>query len=176
MEQRYRDRRAPRPPRAPVSRGNVPPAVAGPLVVRFLEEDDTEYLVGEPEGSRTAWIPKRRAFTEPYSPERSIAASERLLRWSFYALIGVVCGGIVGIALGGLVVLAALVRLARLSGRIRRWRRHAKERQPSPMLSQSPQLPEEATRERMQLLAALGQGFLAILLGGAVLFVILTLR
>lgn len=162
--------------RAPASFEDVQPTISGPLVARFLQEDDTEYLVGEPGGSRTARVPKRRASTEPYSPERPIMASERLLRWSSYALLGVVCGGIVGIALGGLVILAAFIRLERLSGRIRRWRRQAgkaRDRQSPPTLLL---LPAEATRERMQLLAALGQGFVAMLLGSALVFVIIELR
>ena len=188
MEQRYRSRRDPPSPkpiqplrqplrqstRAPTSRTSTRPTVAGPLIARFVEEDDNDYLVGDPWSSRTARVPKRRAFAEPSSPEqRRRTASERLLRWSAYALIGVVCGGIVGIALGGIVVLAALIRLARLSSRTHRWQRRQQAQHAS---GDQKALPVEATRERMQLLAALGQGLLGILLGSAVLYAIFVMR
>lgn len=174
MEQRYRGRPAPRPlsaHAAPTSRRNNSPAHAGPLIVRFVEEDDDSYLVGEPGGDRTARVPKRRAFTASSTPaQRRSASSERLLRWSSYALVGAVLGGVLGIALGCIVMLAALIRLARLSGNLRRWQRRQRAGG-NPRL-----LPEGATRERMQALAALGQGFLAALLGGGILLAIIELR
>lgn len=171
MEPRYRDRRDPQPMRPHASRDASPPKIAGPLIARFVEEDADEYLVGDPWSSRTARVPKRRAFAEPSSPEqRRRASSERLLRWSSYALVGVVCGGVVGIALGVIVVLAALMRLTSLSSRLQRWRRRQR------VSGDQAALPAEATRERMQLLAALGQGLLGILLGSAVLYVLLGLR
>lgn len=174
MEQRYRDRPLPHPERPIVAsrpRRNQRTVAPGPLIVRFLEEDDESYLVGEPDGARSARVSKRRAFTESSLPEqRRRGSSERLLRWSSYALIGAVFGGVLGIALGCFVILAALVRYARLSANVRRWRR--KQRASG---NQRP-LPEEATRERMQTLATLGQGFLAILLGGAILFAIFAMR
>src|SRR5690242_5016673 len=108
MEQRYRRKSAPQAihhRRAPLV--NTPPTVSGPLIVRFVEEDNDAYLVGDPWGDRTARVPKRRAPTDPTSSkQRHRSSSERLLRWSSYALIGVVCGGIVGTALGVIVVLA----------------------------------------------------------------------
>lgn len=172
MEPRYRRQHAPPPIHPPIARAEAaPPTVAGPLVARFLEEDDREYLVGELGGNRTAQVPKRRAMAEPSSPEeRRRGASERLLRWSSYALVGIVAGGIVGIAIGIVVVLAALARLAAFSSRIRRWRyRHNRS-------GDRQALPAQASRERMLLLGALGQGFAAILLGSAVLFAIVELR
>jgi uncharacterized iron-regulated membrane protein len=171
MQQRYRSGRDPQPMRPPVPRDIPPPNVAGPLIARFVEEDTHEYLVGDPWSSRTAHVPKRRSSTEASSPEqRRRTSSERLLRWSLYALVGAVCGGIVGIALGVIVVLAALMRLTSLSSRLRRWRRRQRAS------GDQKTLPAEATRERMQLLAALGQGFLGILVGSAVLYVLLGLR
>ena len=174
MAQRSRGNHPPQPiqpSHARASHGNTAPVIIGPLIARFLEEDDTDYLVGDPWGDRTARVPKRRAFTDASSARlRRRTSSERLVRWSAYALVGAVCGGIIGTALGAVVVLAALIRLARLSGRIHRWQYR--------QLASSDQkaLPEEATRERVQLLAALGQGGVAILLGSAVLYVILLLR
>ncbi len=171
MVQRYRGRQEVQPVRAPTFRANRPPALSGPLIARFVEEDDSGYVVGDPWGSQTARVPKRRAYAEPSSPERrQRRSSERLLHWSSYALIGVICGGIVGIALGGIVILAALIRLARLSQRIHRWQRRQQAE------GEQDALPVEATRERMQVLAALGQSLLAILLGSAVVYVILVLR
>ena len=172
MEQRYRGGPLPRPghPHA-APRRNAPVAASGPLIVRFLEEDDDSYFVGEPGGDRSARVAKRRAFIESAHPEqRRGGASERLLRWSSYALVGAVFGGVLGIALGCFVILAALARYARLSGNIRRWRRRQRASG-----SQRP-LPEQATRDRMQTLAAVGQGLLAILLGGAILFAIFGMR
>ena len=173
MEQKYRGRGVHQPvpsPRPPRPHASVAPRVPGPLIARFLEEDDTDYLVGDPWGDRTARVLKRRARPEMSSPEqRRRTSSERLLRWSSYALIGAVCGGIVGIALGAAVILATLVRLARLSSRIQRWRRRDAS-------GDRRALPAEATRERIQLLAALGQGLLSMLLGGGILYAILMMR
>jgi hypothetical protein len=84
--------------------------------------------------------------------------------------------GIVGIALGGIVVLATLIRLARLSSRIQRWQRRQPAQHGQHASDDQNVLPVEATRERMQLLAALGQGFLGIVLGSAVLYAILVMQ
>lgn len=173
MDQSHSRRRDPQPARALDPWPDAPPpAIRGPLIVRFLGEDDDEYLVGEPEGRRTARVPKRRALAEsPYPDKKPRGSSERLMRWSTYALIGVVFGGILGIALGSIVVLAALVRLTALSSRIHRWlRRHHSQEDSWQML------PAQATRERIQLLAALGQGFLGIVLGSIVLFAIVAMK
>jgi hypothetical protein len=174
MAQRSRGNHPPQPiqtAHARASHGNTAPVIIGPLIARFLEEDDTDYLVGDPWGNRTARVPKRRAFTDPSTPRpRRRTSSERLVRWSVYALVGAVCGGIVGPALGAVVVLAALIRLARLSRRIHRWQRRQKAS------GDWKALPAEVSRERMQMLAALGQGVVAIVVGSAVLYAILLLR
>jgi hypothetical protein len=73
---------------------------------------------------------------------------------------------VVGVLLGGLVVVAALVRLAQFSRRVSRWRRRHRG------LGAIPPLPAAATAERSRLLAAVGQGLLAILLGGLVFLVL----
>lgn len=192
MEPRYRNRQMAKPIRPGIARRNAPaddPArippqspyreqeqphstqVAGPLLARFIEEDKTGYFVGEIWGDRTAHVQKRRAEADPSSPEeRRRRASERLLRWSSYALVGVLLGGVVGILLGGIVVLAALIRMTRLSSRIHRWKRHQRT------VRESDLIPAQASRERMQSLAALGQGLLAIALGSAVLVFLILLR
>jgi hypothetical protein len=165
------DRYAPQPPQPAEPYSDDMPAVTGPLIVRFLEEDDTGYLVGDPWSDRTARVSKHRAIAEPFSPdERRRGASERLLRWSAYALVGVICGGIPAILLGGIVALAALIRLSGFSSRIHRWR---KRRRAS---GEHSVLPVHATHERIQVLAALGQGLLAVALGSGVLFVIVEMR
>ena len=173
-QQRYPGRRVPHPPqpmRPPAPRDHAPPAAPGPLLVRFLEEGDADYLVGDPWSDRTARVPKRRAFVAVYPSEQGKRrSSERLVRWSWYALIGVVFGGVIGVALGCFVLLGTLARLAGLSSRVHRWRRRQRASDNHAML------PAEATQERIQLLAAFGQSMLAILLGGAVLVAILMLR
>src|SRR5574340_487527 len=97
MAQRSRGNHPPQPiqpSHTRASHGNTEPAIIGPLIARFVEEDDADYLVGDPWSSRTARVPKRRALTDPSSPrQRRRTSSERLLRWSTYALVGVVCGG-----------------------------------------------------------------------------------
>jgi hypothetical protein len=174
MAQRSRGNHPPQPiqpSHARASHGNTAPVIIGPLIARFLEEDDTDYLVGDPWGNRTTRVPKRRAFMDPSTPRpRRRTASERLVRWSVYALVGAVFGGIVGTALGAVVVLAALIRLARLSRRIHRWQRRQKAS------GDWKALPAEASWERMQLLAALGQSAMAMLVGSAVLYAVLLLR
>lgn len=174
--QRSRSRRVPQAPQperppAPPPRDYPPSAAPGPLLVRFLEEDDADYLVGDPWGDRTAQVPKRRTPVNAYPSERGKRrSSERLVRWSWYALIGVIFGGVLGVALGCFVLLGALVRLTRLSSRVRRWRRRQRASGDFAML------PTAATQERIQLLAALGQSVVAMLLGSAVLVAILMLR
>lgn len=141
--------------------------VRGPLTARFLDEDESTYLVGEPHGERTARVPKRRAPAERFGPgSGNRVAGTGLLRCSGYAIVGGVLGGVVGIVLGSLVVLVALVRLGRFSRRVRRWRRA--HRDPDG----TPPLPATATAERQRLLAALGQGLLAVILGCLVYFVL----
>ena len=162
---------APQPPLPAEPYTDDIPAVTGPLIVRFLHEDDTGYLVGDPWSDRTAHVSKHRAIAESFSPgERRRGASDRLLCWSSYALVGVIFGGIPAILLGGIVALAALIRLSGFSSRIRRWRQRRRASGDHSVL------PVQATRERMQMLAALGQGLLAVALGSGVLFVLVEMR
>lgn len=171
MVRREYGRYAPQPPQSAQPYRDDIPAAAGPLIVRFLEEDDTGYLVGDPWSDRTARVSKHRAIAEPFSlGERRRGASERLLRWSSYALVGIIFGGIPAIVLGCIVALAALIRLSGFSSRIHRWR---KRRRAS---GDHTVLPVHATHERMQVLAALGQGLLAVAIGSGVLFVIVEMR
>ena len=95
-----------------------------PPVVRFVEQSDAEYAVGELRGPRTALVSKQRAVAARFpAVSRQDASGRRLLCWSGFALISVGLGGIGGIVLGRLVVVAALLRLAHFSGKVRRWRR-----------------------------------------------------
>jgi hypothetical protein len=146
-----------------------PPESAGPLLVRYIEEDDTGYLVGDPWSERTTRVQKRRAVAELSVSKERRGSSTRLLRWSSYALVAVILGGVLGVALGGIVVPASLIRLARLTGRIHQWRR----RRASGLRDT---LPVQASWERIQLLAALGQGCVAIILGSAVLLFVIEMR
>ncbi len=151
-----------RSPRAmPRSVDDERSALAVPLRARYLAQTDTAYLVGEPGGTRTAHVQKLRAATVPYpSPVGRSAGGVGVLRLSWLALAGAVCGGVAGVLLGMAVALIALARLASLSRRMR---------QPRQRRSRGAALPEAMTIERLRLLAALGQGLLAMLLGALVL-------
>ena len=83
-----------------------------------------------------------------------------MLRLSWLALAGAVCGGVAGVLLGMAIILVALARLASLSRRVR----HSRQRR-----SRGAAVPETVTIERLRLLAALGQGVLAVFLGTLVL-------
>lgn len=136
-------------------------ALPVPLQARYVAQTDTAYLVGEPGGTRTAHVQKRRAVSAPYPPPRGRdARGVGVLRLSSLALAGAVCGGVVGVLLGMAITLVALARLAALSRRVRRPRRRG---------PRGAALPEAMTTERLRLLAALGQGLLAVLLGALVL-------
>jgi hypothetical protein len=136
-------------------------ALAVPLRARYLAQTDTAYLVGEPGGTRTAHVQKLRAATVPYpSPGGRDARGAGVLRLSSLALAGVLCGGVAGVLLGMAITLVALARLASLSRRVRQPRQHR---------SRGAALPETVTIERLRLLAALGQGVLAMFLGTLVL-------
>jgi hypothetical protein len=153
------------------SRGAASPIttqVPGPLAARFLEETDEGYLVGEPGGDRRAWVPKERATVERFPPRPGRHASgRRLLRWSAWALVGAVCGGAVGVVVGSAVVVLALAQLGRFSRRAQQWGR--RQRGSAEILP----LPAAATSERFRLLAALGQGLIAMLLGSFVFLLLL---
>src|SRR5579859_1774199 len=136
-------------------------ALLVPLRARYVAQTDTTYLVGEPGGTRTAHVQKLRSATAPYpSPSGRDARGAGVLRLSSLALAGAVCGGVAGVLLGMAITLVALMRLASLSRRVR----HPRQRR-----SRDTVLPEAMTIERLRLLAALGQGMLAMFLGALVL-------
>ncbi len=147
---------------------NTPPrthvADTQPLIVRYAEQREHHYLVHELDSGDTVSVPKRRATDAVDASHNSRRPPGfLLLRWSKYALVGVVCGGALGIVLGVIVVCVGLVRLTGFRVRARRWLRR----------NSTDPLPAIAATERMYLLAALGQGMLAMLLGGAVLALLL---
>lgn len=151
--------------RPPALRAMVPP------MVRFVEQTDTEYAVGELRGPRTALVSKQRAIAETFPlGSREQLRARRLLRWSLYALGGAAFGGALGILLGAVVMMVALARLARFSRKVRRWRRTQRGRE-VPLA-----LPAAATSERLCLLAALGQGVLAAIVGVVVLLLLVGFR
>ena len=136
-------------------------ALPVPLRARYVAQTDTTYLVGEPGGARTAHVQKLRAATVPHPlPGGRSARGVGLLRLSSLALAGAVCGGVAGVLLGMVITLVALARLASLSRRVRQPRQHR---------PRGAAVPENVTFERLRLLAALGQGVLAMFLGTLVL-------
>lgn len=155
---------------APAQRriGRTPPRAhivdAQPLIVRYADERERDYLVRELDSGDTVTVSKHRAIDTVY-PSRNgrRPPGSLLLSWSKYALFGVVCGGAPGVVLGVFVVCVGLVRLTGFRARARRWLRRD---------SAAP-LPAIAATERLHLLAALGQGMFAILLGGMVLALLL---
>jgi len=128
--------------------------------VRYEEATERVYLVHALPNDHVIQVPKSYAPAEPFPlVSGQHVRGVRLLRWSIYALLGVGLGGFGGILLGVLVVLVAGAQLARFSRRIRQWRRGRQS------ASGIPALPAAASAERLRLLAALGQGLLAIALG-----------
>lgn len=124
---------------------------------------EQEYLVRTLKNDHFLRIPKHYAPSEPFPPERGQPPpGGRLLRWSASALLLVGLGGLGGILLGVLVVLAAGVQLARFSLHVRRWRRRHRA-------AGIPVVPAAASAERVRLLSALGQGLLAVALGSLLL-------
>lgn len=96
--------------------GRTPPrsyvADAQPLIVRYADQHERDYLVQEIDSGDTITVPKRRAIENIYpSHNGHRPPGAMLLRWSKYALLGVVCGGAPGVVLGALVVCVGLVRL-----------------------------------------------------------------
>jgi hypothetical protein len=167
MRQRMRPRGDEYPASARQRIGRTPPrslvSNAQPFIVRYADQHERAYLVHELDSGDTVAVPKRRATDAVYpSRDGRRPPGALLLRWSTYALLGVVCGGVPGIVLGVIVVCGGLVRLAGFRARARRWLR----RDGIP-------LPAIAATERLHLLAALGQGMLAILFGGLVLILLL---
>lgn len=132
--------------------------------VRYEDATERMYLVRTLDDDRLIQVSKRYALSEPSAPARvQSPRSARLLRWSMYALMGVGLGGLGGMLLGVLVVLAAGTQLVGFSRRLRRWRREQQE------ASGIPALPAVASAERLRLLGALGQGLLAVALGSLLL-------
>jgi hypothetical protein len=158
-DERDADGRLPRPA----------PRDSAPQVASYLDEDDRAYLLRDLDGGGETHVPKRRAAPEPFPPtSKSRAAGAGLLRASGYALLGALLGGAPGVALGALVALIALVRLAAFQRRAHMWRALAEES------DAASRLPTRATSERFRLMAALWQGLGAMALGGAALFLFFT--
>lgn len=136
-------------------------------IVRYEEATEREYLVRTLADDHLLQVPKSYAPADPFPlVNGQRVRGTRLLRWSRYALLSVGLGGLLGVLLGLLVVLATGVQLARFSWRVRRWRRRRQS------TSGIPPLPTAASAERLRLLGALGQGLLAVVLG-TLLFVLL---
>lgn len=168
MRQRMRPHVDGYPAPARQSSGRTPPrtSVSGaqPLVVRYAEEHERSYLVHDFDSGDTVEVPKRRAADDLHTSRTGRRPpGAALLRWSKYALFGVVLGGAPGIVLGALIVCVSFVRLTGFRVRARRWLHRER----------SAPLPAIAATERLHLVAALGQGMLAIILGGMVLALLL---
>jgi hypothetical protein len=137
-------------------------------IVRYEEATERAYLVQALHDAQMIKVPKSYAPVEPFPLiSGKHARGVRVLRWSGYALLAVGPGGLVGVLLGFLVVLAAGIQLVRFSWRVRRWRRGRQG------ASGIHPLPASASAERLRLLGALGQGLLAVALG-SLLLVLLT--
>jgi hypothetical protein len=139
------------------------------LLVRYESQTPDQYLVRDLAGDEMIEVPKRYASPVPFPvTPRPHQRGARLLRWSAWALAGAWFGGALGVALGTLVVLVALLQLSEFGGRVRRWRRQGPSSDEAPGL-----LPAAAAMERQRLRAALGQGLLAVLLGAGVMALLL---
>jgi hypothetical protein len=157
-------------PRSDIRRAPDPPMMQAlvPPLVRFIEQTETDYTVGELGGPRTALVPKQRAVADPFpAASRHQRSDRRLVRWSLYALVGASCGGVMGIVLGGTVAIVAMVRLAQFSMRVKRWRRGQRTH------GATTRLPAAAMAERRCLMAAVGQGLLAAAAGLLVLLLLI---
>jgi hypothetical protein len=142
-------------------------ASVGPRIVAFTDQRDGAYLVRDLDEGHLLRVPKGHAQPEPFPLQRrQPQRGALLLRWSKYALIGAVLGGVGGLLLGTLVTLAAMIQLGRFNGRVRRWRHRSHVEQGDP-------LPALASSERVRLLAALGQGALAALIGAGICLLLL---
>jgi hypothetical protein len=135
----------------------------------YLAEDPQVYTLQDLASGAEASVPKRRAAFDvfPATPA-SQTPGGGLLRVSGYALLGALLGGAPGAVLGALVVVVALVRLARFERRARHWRSQA------PPGDQPQRLPARASSERLRLMTAFWQGLGALLLGGGALLLLLT--
>jgi hypothetical protein len=145
-------------------------ASARPQIVAFTDQRDGAYLVHDLDEDQPLLVPRGYAQPEPFPHTQGQAQrGALLLRWSKYALIGALLGGVGGLALGALVALAAVIQLGRFKRRVRRWQRRARMgRHDAQDL-----LPASASSERSRLLGALGQGVLAAVLGAGVCLLLL---
>ncbi|HEX9038792.1 MAG TPA: hypothetical protein VF808_17555 [Ktedonobacterales bacterium] len=134
-----------------------------------MAEDNQSYVLRDLDSGHETQALKRRAAQEVFPPTReNRAPGAGLLRVSGFALLGAMFGGAPGVALGAIVVLVALVRLASFESRTRAWRTRREKREPDQ------RLPARATNERLRLVTALWQGLGAVALGGAALLLLLT--
>jgi hypothetical protein len=129
---------------------------AAPRYVRYVDETADAYLVLDLRTGEQREVEKDRTPV-PALSEGPVRARQGagLLRWSIWALMCSLLGGVGGLLLGIPVVLVGLVRRASLLRRMRRWRR----RHPDEAL------PAVAREEYDRVRSALWQGTLAILVG-----------
>ena len=140
-----------------------------PATVRFVEEDGSDYIVLDLLTGNERRVPKQRLALEMFPATRQYPLrGSTLLRLSGFALIGALLGGVVGIMLGSIVLVVALIRLAAFERRAHVWRsRQAQGVIQSRRRQRRIALPAAATSERLRLLTALGQSLLAIALAVA---------
>lgn len=130
-----------------------------PSYARFVDVDDKAYLVQDLAHSDIVQVPTQRNPPQPFpsNPSHPVPGVT-LVRWSIVSLLSTLLGGGLGIVLGFVVVLAAILGLFRYQWRAKRWRaRYPGER-----------LPIAARLEYDRLRAALGQGLIAIFLGSLI--------
>lgn len=166
---RHGDDRAMQETRRPLAHTTDPEEA--PLSVRFEDQNATEYLVRVGADDERVRVPKQRAAVAPYPPARAKRSADmRLLRWSSFALLGVVFGGLGGAIIGPLTATIALLLLIWHDGRVRRWRLASEGRRGRDSV---PPLPDAASAERARLRTALWQSLLASILGMVVLLALL---
>ncbi|HUY77182.1 MAG TPA: hypothetical protein VMV29_10455 [Ktedonobacterales bacterium] len=131
------------------------------LRVRYVEQDGKTYIVQPLDADADVAVAKRRRGAEQYPPPHDQRPrGVRLMRWSHVALLAAVFGGVGGVFLGVIVLLAALIHLVGLRLRVRRWLQSTS--------GEAASLPASASSERFRVLAALGEGLVACLLGALV--------
>lgn len=143
-----------------------------PRSVRYQDQSRAAYLVREINDSQHVRVAKQRAVADTYPPNAAARSADmRLLRWSGYALLGVLLGGVGAIILGLLTASLAALLLMRHSHRVRAWRRA--HRAAGSDSSNALLLPAAASDERARLRTALWQGVIAAVLGLVFLFALL---
>ena len=146
------------------SAAHTSPNIAPPLLAQFQQQTPETYSVRDLEYDDIVTVQKARAVSEPFPPTPAYPTrGVRVLRWSGYALVWAMLGGVGGIVLGVMVILAALVGRVSFRRRVRRWR------QTYP----GAPLPAASRTEYDRLRGALGQAVLALLIGTGLLFVFL---